>query len=92
MKLASVGVSERVNFQSSSILNWFIKLRWRIKSFSTFASVVYKKFYYQGKTNLVTLSGKTLNNQSNLSTTTKLAEYKFGQNTDFIYRRVPGTA
>ena len=47
---------ESVNFQSSSILNWFITLRERIKSFSIFASFVYKTFYYQGRTNLVTLS------------------------------------
>ena len=50
---ANVGVSERVNFQSSSILNWFIKHRERIKSFSIFASVVYiKRFTTKGKQTL----------------------------------------
>ena len=41
-------------------------LRKRIKSFSTFASVVYKMFYYQRRTNLVTLSRRALNDWSNL--------------------------
>ena len=45
----SDGVSERVNFQSSSKLNWFIMLRGRIKSFSIFASALYQTFYYQGE-------------------------------------------
>ena len=52
--------SERVNFQSSSILNWFIKHHERIKSFSIFASVVYKTFYYQGKQTLLHFLEKLL--------------------------------
>ena len=41
-------------------------LRKLIKSFLTFASVVYKMFYYQRRTNLVTLSRRALNDWSNL--------------------------
>ena len=42
-----------MSFQSSSILNWFIKHRERIKSFSIFASVVYiKRFTTKGKQTL----------------------------------------
>ena len=60
IKIKSTRAMERVNFQSSSILNLFITLCESIKSFSIFASVVYKPFYYQGRTNLVTLSRKAL--------------------------------
>ena len=43
-------------------------LRKLIKSFLTFASVVYKMLYYQRRTNLVTLSRRALNDWSNLLT------------------------
>ena len=40
---------ERVNFQVSSMFNWFIKIHERIKSFSTFVLSCFKRFTTKGK-------------------------------------------
>ena len=46
----SVWVSERVNFQSSSLLNWFIKLR--SNHFQPFLPLCMKRFTTKGKQTL----------------------------------------
>ena len=45
-------MTERVNFQSSSILNWFIKLRERIKSFQFLLPSSIKRFTTREKQTL----------------------------------------
>ena len=88
----SVWVSERVNFQSSSLLNWFIKLR--SNHFQPFLPLCMKRFTTKGKQTLSHFLEKLLITKAiyQLNKYNKAWLNTFSQNTDFIYRRVPGIA
>ena len=85
-------ISNRVQYQTGSLR--FASVSNNVKSFSIFASVVSETFYYQERTNLMSdvpeklLITKAIYQLNKIQQS--LAEYKFSQNTDFIYRRVPG--